>query len=132
MTRFVASCQTASPCWQRENRAAPSVVVEGYLVVGNLDEPSNTPGLASFTVSMLSRGTTHRTFAEINETIESVAASIGFSSDRHITNFSTKSLAEDLDLVLEVLADELRSPRSPRRTSIVCAASDLPRWPTRK
>ena len=97
----------------RENWAAPSVVVEGYLVVGNLDEPANMPGLASFVVSMLSRGTEHRTFAEINETIESVAASIGFSSDRHITNFSTKSLAEDLDLVLEVLADELRAPAFP-------------------
>ncbi|MGE5602858.1 MAG: M16 family metallopeptidase [Nitrososphaerales archaeon] len=97
----------------RENWAAPSVVVEGYLVVGNLDEPANLPGLASFTVSMLSRGTEHRTFAEINETIESVGASIGFSSDRHITNFSTKSLAEDLDLVLEVLADELRAPVFP-------------------
>ncbi len=97
----------------RENWAAPSVVVEGYLVVGNLDEPANVPGLASFGVSMLSRGTQHRTFAEINETIESVAASIGFSSDRHITNFSTKSLAEDLDLVLEVLADELRYPAFP-------------------
>lgn len=97
----------------RENWAAPSVVVEGYLVVGNLDEPADTPGLASFTVSMLSRGTQHRTFAEINELIESVGASVGFSSDRHITNFSTKSLAEDLDLVLEVLADELRAPAFP-------------------
>ena len=46
----------------RENWAAPSVVVEGYLVVGNLDEPANMPGLASFVVSMLSRGTSHRTF----------------------------------------------------------------------
>ena len=97
----------------RENWAAPSVVVEGYLVVGNLDEPATMPGLASFTVSMLSRGTRQRTFAEINETIESVGASVGFSSDRHITNFSTKSLAEDLDLVLGVLAEELRQPAFP-------------------
>lgn len=97
----------------RENWAAPSVVVEGYLVAGNLDEPATLPGLASFTVSMLSRGTRQRAFAEINETIESVGASIGFSSDRHITNFSTKSLAEDLDLVLGVLAEELRQPAFP-------------------
>jgi zinc protease len=97
----------------RENWAAPSVVVEGYLVVGNLDEPVAQPGLASFTVSMLSRGTEQRAFAEINEIVESVGASIGFSSDRHITNFSTKSLAEDLDLVLGVLAEELRQPAFP-------------------
>lgn len=97
----------------RENWAAPSVVVEGYLVAGNLDEPAAIPGLASFVVSMLARGTQHRTFAEINETIESVGASVGFGSDRHITNFSTKSLAEDLDLVLGVLAEELRAPVFP-------------------
>lgn len=97
----------------RENWSAPSVVVEGYVIAGNLDEPAELPGLASFTVGMLSRGTERRSFAEINEAIESIGASIGFSPDRHITNFSTKSLAEDLDLVLDVLADELRHPAFP-------------------
>lgn len=97
----------------RENWSAPSVVVEGYLVVGNLDEPQNMPGLASFVTSMLSRGTRTRTFADINEAIESVGASVGFSPDRHITNFSTKSLVEDLDLVLDIVADELRGPVFP-------------------
>lgn len=97
----------------RENWSAPSVVVEGYLLAGNLDEPVELPGLASFTVGMLSRGTQRRSFAELNETIESIGASIGFSPDRHMTNFSTKSLAEDLDLVLDVLADELCRPTFP-------------------
>ncbi len=97
----------------RENWSAPSVVLEGYLLAGNLDEPADLPGLASFTVGMLSRGTQRRSFAEINEAIEGIGASIGFSPDRHMTNFSTKSLAEDLDLVLDVLADELRHPSFP-------------------
>jgi len=97
----------------RENWSAPSVVVEGYLLSGNLDEPVEIPGLASFTVAMLSRGTKNRSFAEINEIIEGVGASVGFSPDRQITNFSTKSLAEDLDLVLDILADGLRAPAFP-------------------
>ena len=97
----------------RENWSAPSVVVEGYVLAGSLDEPVELPGLASFTVGMLSRGTARRSFAEINEAIEGIGASIGFSADRHMTNFSTKSLAEDLDLVLDVLADELRHPAFP-------------------
>lgn len=94
----------------RENWSAPSIVVEGYLLAGNLDEPADLPGLASFTTSMLTRGTRRRSFAQINETVESVGASIGFAADRQIISFSTKSLAEDLDLVLDVLADELRQP----------------------
>ncbi len=97
----------------RENWAAPSAVVEGYLQVGNLDEPGDLPGLSSFATSMLTRGTRTRPFAEINETIEGMGASVGFSADRHMTNFSTKSLVEDLDLVLEILADELRNPVFP-------------------
>ncbi len=97
----------------RENWSAPSVVIEGYLLAGNLDEQEGMPGVASFTAGMLSRGTRRRSFAEINELVESVGASLGYGMDRHITSFSTKSLAEDLPLVLDVLADELRNPIFP-------------------
>ena len=45
----------------RENWSAPSVVVEGYIQVGNLDEPAELTGLASFTAGMLGRGTRRRT-----------------------------------------------------------------------
>ncbi len=89
------------------------MVVEGYLLAGSLDEPVELPGLASFTAGMLGRGTRRRSFAEINETVESVGASVGFGTDRHLISFSTKSLAEDLDLVLDVLVDELRNPIFP-------------------
>jgi zinc protease len=97
----------------RENFSSPSVVVDGYVQAGNLDEPEVLTGLASFTSSMLSRGTRRRTFAEIAETVESVGASVSFGADRYITNFSAKSLVEDLDLLLDVLADELRNPGFP-------------------
>lgn len=97
----------------RENWSAPSVVVEGYVLAGNFDEPAELPGLASFVSSMLSRGTQRRTFTEISETIEGLGASIGFGPDRHTLSFSTKSLAEDLDTVLGVLAEELRLPAFP-------------------
>ena len=97
----------------RENWSAPSIVLEGYLQVGNLDEPADLTGLASYTTSLLSRGTQRRTFAEISETVEAVGASIGFGADRYTTSFSTKSLTEDLDLVLDVLSDELRHPVFP-------------------
>jgi zinc protease len=97
----------------RENWSAPSVVVEGYLQVGNLDEPENLAGLASFTSGMLSRGTRKRSSDEISELVESVGASLGFGVDRRTTSFSAKSLVEDLDLILDVLSDELREPAFP-------------------
>jgi len=97
----------------RENWSAPSIVVEGYLQAGNLDEPAELTGVASYTAGMLSRGTRRRSFTEINEIVEAVGASIGFGADRYITGFSAKSLTEDLDLVLDVLSDELRQPVFP-------------------
>ncbi len=97
----------------RENWSAPSAVVEGYVLAGSLDEPSALTGLSSFTASMLSRGTRSHTFAEISETVEAVGAAVGFSADRYVTNFSAKSLTEDLDLVLGILREELREPVFP-------------------
>ncbi len=97
----------------RENFSSPSVVIEGYVTAGSLDEPAELMGLASYTGAMLSRGTRKRSFAEINETVESVGAAVGFSTDRYTTSFSAKSLAEDLGLVLDILCDELRQPTFP-------------------
>ncbi len=97
----------------RENHSSPSVVVSGYLRGGALHETPAQAGLASFVAAMLRRGTATRTFAEINETLEGVGASIGVGSGRHITDFGGKSLTEDLDLMLEVLADVLRQPVFP-------------------
>ncbi len=89
----------------RENFSAPSVVIEGYVTAGSLDEPAELMGLATYTGAMLSRGTRKRTFAEISETVESVGAAIGFSTDRYTTSFSAKALAEDMGLVLDILCD---------------------------
>jgi zinc protease len=98
----------------RENHASPSVVVSGYLPVGAYDERPEQAGLAEFTASALMRGTTHRAFEQIYEELESVGASVGVGGGVHTTGFGAKSLAEDLPLALDVLADVLRHPTFPR------------------
>ncbi len=97
----------------RENHSSPSVVVSGYLRVGAYDERPEQAGLAAFTASTLMRGTTHRTFEQIYEELESVGASVGISGGTHTTGFGTKSLVEDLPLTLDILADALRCPTFP-------------------
>jgi zinc protease len=59
------------------------------------------------------RGTANRTFEQVYEELESVGASLGVSGGTHSTGFGTKSLVEDLPLVLDVLADVLRHPTFP-------------------
>jgi zinc protease len=97
----------------RENHVSPSVVIEGYLPVGSVHEPTSLAGLASFVASMLMRGTETRTFAQINEEIEGVGASLSFGSGRHSTGFSGQCLSEDLELLIDILADVLQHPIFP-------------------
>lgn len=97
----------------KENHHAQSVVIRGHLHGGANLDPSDGAGLASFATTMLRRGTVSRTFAQINETVESVAASVYVNSGRHLTSFGGKSLAEDFGLLVEILADILLQPSFP-------------------
>jgi zinc protease len=97
----------------RENFSSPSVVVRGYLPVGSVLEGDDTAGLAAFTASLLSRGTERRSFDQINEAVEGLGATVAFSAGRHVTSFRSRSLANDLETILEVLVDQLRRPTFP-------------------
>ncbi|RPI34692.1 MAG: insulinase family protein [Chloroflexota bacterium] len=97
----------------RSNFNSPSVVISGYLNAGSLFEPDNLLGLANFTSLGLMRGTARRSFHEIYDALESVGASLGFSGGTHSTGFSGRSLTEDLDMLLGLLAEALRQPAFP-------------------
>ncbi len=97
----------------RENTSSPAVVVYGSLRCGALLEPPEKAGLASFHGDMLTRGTAHHSFAELYEEIESIGASLDVGADGHLYGFESKSLAEDLPLMLDLLAEVLREPTFP-------------------
>lgn len=97
----------------RENPDVASVVVQGMLDTGSLNDGVGQEGLASFTATMLLRGTTTRDFQTIHELLEGSGASLGFGAGLHHTGFSGRSLAEDLPLLVELLADALRRPSLP-------------------
>jgi zinc protease len=52
-------------------------------------------------------------FQGIYETLESVGASLGFGCGVHSVRFSGRALVEDLDMLLEMLAEALRWPTFP-------------------
>lgn len=97
----------------RSNFASPSIVISGYVNTGSIFEPDSKLGLADFTASALMRGTRKRSFQKIYDAIESVGASLGFSSGTHTTSFSGRALTEDLSLLLDLLSDSLRHPAFP-------------------
>ena len=97
----------------RPNSSAPVAVLEGCLRAGSVDEPAEKAGLASFTASLLSRGSANYDFDRYNEAVESVGASISVGGGTHVTSFGSESLVEDFALMVEILADILRRPTFP-------------------
>ncbi len=98
----------------RSNFNSPSVAMNGYLHAGALYDPDEKLGLADFVASALMRGTTRRDFQAIYDALESAGASLGFNSATHTTGFGGKALAEDLPLLLDLLAESLRQPVFPQ------------------
>ena len=98
----------------RSNFNSPSVVVSGYFDAGALFDPDEKLGLSDFVTSALMRGTKKRSFDKIYNELESVGASLGFSSGVHKSGFSGRSLAEDLPLLLNLLSEALTMPVFPK------------------
>ncbi|MFQ5409208.1 MAG: M16 family metallopeptidase [Anaerolineales bacterium] len=97
----------------RENFHSPAVVLDGALQAGSIYEGRSKAGLASFTASALMRGAANYSFEEIYERIEPIGAHLSTGSGTHTAGFDGKSLAEDLETLLELAADVLRRPTFP-------------------
>ncbi len=97
-----------------ENHSNPTIAIRGTLKAGGYFDPAGKNGLASFTASMLDRGTTKRSSLDIANELEYVGASVGVSSDTEAVRFSGKSLSKDFNLVLDILSDQLRNPSFPQ------------------
>lgn len=100
----------------RPNFHSPSVTIGGRISVGSLFDSDEELGLANFTAMALMRGTQQRSFNHIYETLESVGAALSYNAGTHTTTFSGRCLVEDLDLLLDILADTLRNPSFPQKS----------------
>lgn len=99
----------------RSNFNSPSLTIRGYLISGSLFDPADKLGLSYLTASGLMTGTARNDFQSLYNEIESVGARMGFSAGTLSTSFSAHCLTEDLDLMLGLIADSLRTPVFPDR-----------------
>ena len=97
----------------RPNFNSPSVVLTGYLTAGSLFDPLDKLGLADFTAQALLRGTQQRSFQQLYDALETVGASLGIAGGAHTAGFTGRALAEDLGLLLDLLAETLTRPAFP-------------------
>lgn len=97
----------------QRNPTTPTVSVRGEVRVGAVQEPAAQNGVAVFTGAALIRGAGERTFQQIVAETEERGCSVNAGGGLHSTGFGSKSLSEDLPLVLEILADMLIRPTFP-------------------
>ena len=96
-----------------ENNAAPMVVLRLTLEASTSHDSPEGAGLASLVASGLNRGTSTRSFAEINSTVDAAGMSIGASAGRHQTSIGARCLSEDFALAVDLVADIARNPTFP-------------------
>ena len=96
-----------------ENHSVPMVALQASLWAGSALDPVGQEGLARFTSLMTLRGTARRTFEQLNLETDSVGASASVDCGRHTVSYVLRSLPEDFDLIVDVLADIIQHPTFP-------------------
>jgi len=86
------------------------VTIRGSLPAGDAYSADGNIAVATLTGMLLDQGTTKNDKFAIAEKLESVGASIDFSVGTHMAEVSAKCLSKDLPLVIELIAEQLRTP----------------------
>lgn len=100
-----------------EDRRLPQVsfqlIIQG---AGGYYDPSDLPGLASVTATMMREGTTSRTTTQIAEQLETMAASVtvGSGSSSTSASVSGSSLTQNFDQTFALASDILLNPTFPQ------------------
>jgi zinc protease len=97
----------------QENHAAPVVGIRGMLKAGSMYDPPGKSGLANFVAEMLPEGTEKRSWSQLADELEFVAADVNVASGISACVISGQSLPEHLETAVEILADELQHPSFP-------------------
>lgn len=86
------------------------VTIKGSILGGDVFSPQANRMIADMTAAMIDKGTRGKSKYEIADKLETVGASISFSSGQQHVRFSAKCLKQDIPLVLGLLAEQLREP----------------------
>jgi zinc protease len=99
------------PVYLLEDHELPLVKVDVLVTQGTLHEPPEQVGLFEIMADVMrTGGTASRSPAEVDEELESMAASVELSLGREYGIAALDLLAEDLQQGLEIFADILRHP----------------------
>jgi zinc protease len=94
----------------KHSGATPAVTIHASFEAGTVFDPSHEPGVAHFVSRIIDRGTTSQTADDIAERLDFRGVSLAITVNRHALSLVCTCLVEDLDPILETLADIAMHP----------------------
>ena len=87
------------------------VTLSGSFLGGSLYSPKENLKISSLAVSMLDKGTIDKDKYQISDVLESAGAEINFYNSKNHIGFTAHCLKEDLEKVINLLAEQLKKPK---------------------
>jgi zinc protease len=95
-----------------EDHKLPTVSFSMWIRPGQLADPADLPGLASFTAAMLREGSERRTSEQIAEEVDSLGATLNATSRFGVsyTSVNASGLIDDAPKILDLMSDVVLHP----------------------
>jgi predicted Zn-dependent peptidase len=97
------------------NHKLPIFSMEMVVMSGGLSDPADMRGLANVTALLLREGTAKHNSRELAEQLDTIGATLGANSgvSSFTTNITSSGLVENLDQILDLFAEVIRTPKFP-------------------
>lgn len=97
------------------NHRLPIFSMEMVVMSGGLSDPADMHGLASTTANLLREGTAKHKSRELSEQLDTIGALLNANSgvSSPTTNISVSGLTDNLDQILDLFAEVIRTPTFP-------------------
>ncbi len=97
------------------DKSTPTVTLNGFIKAGTEFDPENKAGLASLVADNLMNGTKTKDIFTIAKTLEDRGASLTFKTYREGVHIQGNSLAGDLPILVQTLADVVKNSTFPAK-----------------
>lgn len=97
------------------NHRLPIFSMEMVVMTGGLSDPADLRGLSNVTALLLREGTAKHSSRELAEQLDTIGATLGANSgvSSFTTNITTSGVVENLDQILDLFAEVIRTPKFP-------------------
>ena len=97
------------------DHSTPTVTLSGHIQAGTEFDPENKAGLAAFVADNLLSGTKSKDVLTLAKVLAERGASLDFEANREGVYIEGDSLADDLPILLEILADVVKNSNFPAK-----------------